>query len=130
MATINTFEEIEAWKLARVLCKEIHEICLNTQLKTDFGLKNQITNSSGSIMDNIAEGFERGGRKEFIQFLSYSKGSCGETRSQLYRLLDAGYIDSDQFESLKDQAVEISKRLSAFIKYLTNSTIEGSKYKA
>lgn len=129
MATINTFEDVEAWKLARELCKIIHEIASTTNLKDDFGLKNQIRNSSGSIMDNIAEGFERGGRKEFIQFLAYAKGSCGETRSQIYRIADNGYIDEHLFNSLLMQATEISKKLSGFIKYLNTSNIEGSKFR-
>ncbi len=115
--------------MARKLCKEIHDVCVSTELKVDFGLKNQITRSSGSIMDNIAEGFERDGRREFIQYLSIAKGSCGETRSQLYRLLDNGYIDQQQFQTLINLAGDISKKLSAFIKYLTNSTIAGAKFK-
>jgi four helix bundle protein len=85
MATIKKFEDIEAWQKARVLCQEIYRISREGQFAKDFALRNQICASSGSIMDNIAEGFERGGRKEFIQFLGIAKGSSGEVKSQLYR---------------------------------------------
>ena len=86
MATIKRFEDLEIWQEARKLAHEIHLICIETELRNDFRLKSQIKASSGSVMDNIAEGFERDGNTEFRQFLSISKGSAGETRSQLYRL--------------------------------------------
>lgn len=85
MATIERFEDLEIWQSARIISKKIHFLSLETELKNDFGLRNQIRNSSGSVMDNIAEGFERGGNLEFRQFLSVAKASAGETRSQLYR---------------------------------------------
>lgn len=85
---VKRFEDLEIWQLSRSLCNEIYEIIENSQLKQNFKLSNQIDGSSGSIMDNIAEGFERNGNKEFLQFLSIAKASCGETRSQLYRVLD------------------------------------------
>ena len=83
MATANKFEDLEIWKEARRLAKLIHKLTIDTHLKTDFKLKEQIKSSSGSVMDNIAEGFERDGNLEFRQFLSMAKGSAGEVRSQL-----------------------------------------------
>lgn len=129
MATVNSFEELEVWQLSRDLCNEIFKISEETGLVKDFSLKNQINSSSGSVMDNIAEGFERSGRTEFRQFLSISKGSCGEVRSQLYRVYDRKYIQKDKFEELRKKAEHISKKLSNLIKYLTNSEIKGVKFK-
>lgn len=88
MATITTFEEIDAWKPAKDLCSEIGKLIDSGAFQKNFRLINQTEGSSGSIMDNIAEGFERGSRAEFVQFLGYAKGSAGELRSQLYRALD------------------------------------------
>jgi four helix bundle protein len=95
MATIKRFEDLEIWQEARRLSKIIHKISIETDLKTDFKFREQIKSSSGSVMDNIAEGFERDGTIEFRQFLSIAKGSAGETRSQLYRVFDYGYINQN-----------------------------------
>lgn len=100
MSTIKTFEDLEIWKQARLLCQDVFLITSHDLFFKDFGLKNQINNSSGSVMDNIAEGFERDGTKEFIQFLSIAKASCGECRSQLYRSLDRLYINTCEFETI------------------------------
>ena len=89
----------------------------------------QIEGSSGSVMDNIAEGFERGTRLEFIQFLGYSKGSCGEFRSQLYRALDRKYLSKDEFDEHFLLAVRISAMLQKFISYLQKSEIAGERKK-
>ena len=101
MATIKCFEDIESWKKAREVCQILGDIIDAGSFKNSYRLINQIEGSSGSIMDNIAEGFERGTRAEFIQFLGYAKGSCGELRSQLNRALDRKYISLDMFEKLK-----------------------------
>jgi four helix bundle protein len=129
MATIERFEQIEAWKLARELSKEIYWITNNTDLVKDFGLKNQMRDSSGSIMDNIAEGFERGGNKEFVQFLGVSKGSAAEFKSQLYRTLDQNYIDKNKFQELYDYVENICKLIMGLIKYLRSSDYKGLKFK-
>lgn len=93
MATINCFEDIKAWQKARILCKEIFELISSTDLSKDYKLKDQINGSSGSAMDNIAEGFGRGGNPEFIQFLEIAHASACECQSQLYRVKDRNYIN-------------------------------------
>lgn len=129
MATIKRFEDLDIWKLAREFSKEIYEITNKGKFSKDFRLRDQIRASSGSIMDNIAEGFERDGRKEFIQFLYIAKGSCGEARSQLYRSCDVGYISKNDFEIYYQKAMIISQSLSNFIKYLRQTEINGLKNK-
>jgi four helix bundle protein len=129
MASFKCFEEIEAWQMSRTLCQRIYLIILETGLKTDFKLRNQIENSSGSVMDNIAEGFGRGGNREFAQFLEISHASVCEVQSQLYRVLDRMYITQMYFEELYALAQEIKKKLLALIRYLHNSAIKGPKYR-
>ena len=128
MATIQNFEDLEIWQMSRTLCNEIFNIITLTQLKNDYKLKEQINSSSGSIMDNIAEGFERNGNKEFRQFLSISKGSCGETRSQLYRIYDRHYIDNDKFNELKEKTITLGNKIGSFINYLNKSEYKGHKF--
>jgi four helix bundle protein len=128
MATISRFEDIDAWQLARKQNQWLRSIIVKTELKKDFPLKNQIEKSMGSIMDNIAEGFERNGNREFIQFLSIAKASCGETRSQLYRMLDFGYIDQQEFDTEKENLILISKKISGLITYLKRSESKGYKF--
>ncbi len=129
MATISRFEDIVAWQKARVLCKLINGYTLKELFSRDFKLTGQIKGSSGSAMDNIAEGFERGGNKEFIQFLFVSKGSAGETRSQLYRALDNNYISEDEFKEAHQMAEQVSKLVGGFINHLKSSDIKGTEYK-
>lgn len=128
MGTVTRFEDLEIWQLSRTFCRAVYDIIENTNLKTNYRLANQIDGSSGSIMDNIAEGFERNGNKEFVQFLSIAKASCGESRSQLYRILDRSFITEEKFQSLKEQAEILSKKIGAFINYLKNSDFKGSKF--
>jgi len=129
MATIHRFEELEMWKLSRRLCKELGDLIDLGLFKNNYRLIGQIEGSSGSIMDNIAEGFERGTKAEFILFLGYAKGSCGELRSQLYRSLDRQYINQDQFETFIIMAKRISAMIQKFIEYLRKTSIKGNRHK-
>ena len=129
MATIKKFEEIKAWQKARELNKTIGSYIDTGRFKNNFRLIDQIEGSAGSIMDNIAEGFERSGNREFLQFLYISKGSCGEFRSQLYRAMDRNYISQDEFNKLYEQSREIIVMLQKLIDYLENSELKGVKYK-
>jgi four helix bundle protein len=129
MAKIDRFEEIVSWKEARELNRNVSQLIDNGRFKNNFRLINQIEGSAGSIMDNIAEGFERGGNKEFVQFLYIAKGSCGEFRSQLYRALDRTYINQGEFDNLSLHAIKISNLIQKFISYLENSNVKGIKYK-
>jgi len=129
MATIKRFEDVEAWKLAREMCGTIGALIDKGCFKKSFRLISQIESSSGSVMDNIAEGFERGTRSEFIQFLGYSKGSCGEFRSQLYRVLDRTYITKQQFDELFSLAVRVSAMAQKLIEYLQKTEIKGVRKK-
>ena len=129
MATIKCFEDIEAWQAGRELVKKVYGISGRERFERDHALKDQVRRSSISICLNIAEGFERDGRGEFIQFLSMSKGSSGELRSQLYHALDLGYITQAQFEELRKQALSISAMLAKFIGYLRATQMKGTKFK-
>ncbi len=129
MATYKRFEDLPIWQEARDFSKKVFWASKEGEFSKEFRLCSQIRASSGSIMDNIAEGFERDGNGEFKQYLYIAKGSCGETRSQLYRAFDYGYLDEDVFEKLKFQSEEISKSISSFIEYLQSTEIKGLKYK-
>jgi four helix bundle protein len=129
MAKIERFEEIISWKEARELNKVIGKFIDEERFKKSYRLINQIEGSAGWIMDNIAEGFERGGNKEFVQFLYIAKGSCGELRSQLYRALDRNYITQKEFDGLSVHAMKISSLIQKLISYLENSETRGVKYK-
>ena len=129
MATIKRFEDLDVWKVSRDLCDRLGIIIDSDALKRNFRLIGQIEGSSGSVMDNIAEGFERWTKAEFILFLGYSKGSCGELRSQLYRALDRKYINKEQFQELYLLAVRISVMLQKFINYLLQSQVKGLRKK-
>ncbi|MGB5316775.1 MAG: four helix bundle protein [Robiginitalea sp.] len=119
---------MEIWKLARDISVEIFRIYQESELKRDYALWNQMNRSSGSIMDNLAEGFERNGNKEFRQFLSVAKASCGELRSQLYRCYDRNYIDKNQLEDLLEQVRYESRKISNLLVYLSKSDMRGSKF--
>ncbi len=129
MTKIERFEEIDAWKKARELTKEIYMTTKGAEFYKDFGLRDQIRRASVSIMSSIAEGFERGGNKEFGQFLSIAKGSAGEVRAQLYVALDAGYLDKKDFTRLHSLTEEVGKLIGGFLRYLKESDHKGYKFR-
>jgi four helix bundle protein len=112
MPTVTRFEELVAWQKARELTREVYRLTRSGPWAKDYGLSNQIQRASCSIMSNIAEGFERGGRAEFHQFLSTAKGSCAEVRSQLYVAHDAGYLKQEEFEGILSKAEEVTRIIS------------------
>jgi four helix bundle protein len=130
MVAIQRFEDLEAWKLARQLTNEIYDATLAGDFSRDFSLRDQIRRASISIVSNIAEGYERDGDKEFIQFLYIAKGSCGEVRAQLYLASDRKYLSSEQFAALSSKAVQTSRVISGLVKYLRQSQLTGKKFKA
>lgn len=128
MATYKNFEDLKVWQNARDLNRLLFQI-LRTKNNIELGfLKNHILKTAGSIMDNIAEGFERGGNKELIQFLYISKGSAGELRSQIYRAVDNELIENQIAQSLFEKLLSISSQLSLFIQYLKKSELKGDKF--
>lgn len=129
MATFKRFEEIEAWQEARELVKQVYSLSNAAGFSRDFGLRDQVRRASVSLMANIAEGYERGGRKEFVQFLSIAKGSAAEARSHLYVALDQGYIEDETFNKLVVQLETTARKPSKLIDYLRGSEIKGVKYK-
>jgi four helix bundle protein len=130
MATARQFEDLKVWQDARQLVSAIYSTSKQRAFNSDFSLRDQIRRAAGSTMSNIAEGFERGTRKEFIQFLNIAKGSNGEVRSQLYIALDQKYVSENEFSLLRDSAILLSKKLSAFVRYLdgygSNSRVKKS----
>ena len=129
MATFQNFEEIEAWQKARRLTQDIYNISNHGLFSKDFGLRDQIRRASVSIMSNIAEGFERNGTKEFVQFLAIAKGSVGEVKGQLYVALDQGYINQDTFDRLFVLSTETGRMIGGLMNYLRKSNFSGTKYK-
>jgi four helix bundle protein len=129
MAKIERFEDLKTWQKARELNQRIYRASGAAAFARDYGLRDQIRRASISVMSNIAEGFERDGDKEFAQFLSNAKGSCGEARSQLYVALDENYLSHDEFEALREQCEEVSKMISGFMAYLRTSGLRGRKFK-
>jgi four helix bundle protein len=125
---IERFEDLEIWKLARDLYKCVFLVSSLEPFNSDFRLRDQIRASSGSVSDNIAEGFERGGNKEFVQFLYVAKGSCGETRNQSYRAFDSNYIDQKTLDTMLNKTIILNQQISNFIKYLKSSNFRGEKF--
>ena len=129
MARIDRFEDLEVWQRAREICQYVEQLFQTTPISKNFRLRDQMEGSSGSIMDNIAEGFDRDGSREFHNFLSYSKGSASELKSQAYRALDKGYINQEQFNQLSEMCDIEKNKLGAFMHYLRNSEFKGQKFK-
>ena len=128
MSTILKFEDLEIWQSARQQANELFQIYTTGNFSKDYELRNQISKSSASVMDNIAEGFERTGNKEFINFLLIAKGSNGEVRSQIHRASDRKYVDEEIFMDLKNKCEFLSKKITSFIKYLKSTDLKGFRY--
>lgn len=129
MATIKKFEDLVVWQESRKLCVEIFILINIKPFSMDYALVNQINRSSGSVMDNIAEGYGRSGNREFIQYLAIAKGSCNEVLSQLYRAKDRDYIEEDKFELMSFQTQSLINQLGGLIHYLNKSEFKGTKFK-
>lgn len=129
MATIERFEDIQAWKRAREVTRKIYELSSGGEFGRDFSLKDQMRRSSVSIMSNIAEGFERDGNREFVNFLSIAKGSCGEARSQLYVALDQNYITPVEFDWTYNHISETGRMIGGLMSYLNQSDMKGRKFR-
>ena len=129
MPTPKDFEELAIFQMARELSKRIYQPTLRGDFKHDSRFVQQIRAAAGSIMDNIAEGFERNGNKEFINFLYFAKGSCGEVRSQLIRANDVGYLTTDESNQLYTDCRKLSAGIMKFINELKSSDMSGAKYK-
>jgi four helix bundle protein len=126
---VKHFEDLEVWKEARLLTQRIYQLTRGAKFSKDFDLRDQIQWAAVSVMSNIAEGFERGGNQEFIQFLYIAKGSCGEVRSQLYVALDQGYMAEKESDELTKSFKRLSVMISNLIDYLKRSGMKGEKFK-
>ena len=129
MATIERYEDIQGWQKARELTEFIYTLSKQEAFARDYGLKDQIRRAAVSIISNVAEGFERGGRAEFIQFLSIAKSSAGEVQSQLYVALDQAYITAEQFDQGYKLCDETMRLVGGFMAYLRKSSVKGQKYR-
>ncbi len=125
---ITRFEDIEVWQEARELCKVVFRLTSREPFSKDFRFRDQMRAACGSIMDNIAEGFGRGGNKEFVNFLSIAKGSVDEVRSQSYRAFDFDYINQEELDDLIERTLRVSKKTTSFIAYLKKSSRRGPKF--
>lgn len=129
MATITKFEDLEIWQLARKQANDIYILYNKEPFNKDFELRNQINSAGGSVMDNIAEGFDRSGNKEFSNFLIIAKGSNAETRSQFYRAFDRNYISPNIFNEIRMKNEILGSKIMSFLKYLRQSEFKGQRYK-
>ena len=129
MSTVHRFEDLEIWQLARKLYQKISKHAEKIRSNHDYRFADQMKAAAGSIMDNIAEGFERNSRLEFLNSLSISKGESGELKSQLYRAIDDDYLNKIEFDELYEDTDKVSKKIANFVKYLNTSKIKGLKFK-
>ena len=129
MATFKTFEDIEAWKKARELTKRVYYVSRRGPFARDFGMRDQMCRAAVSIMSNIAEGHDRSGKGEFIQFLAIAKGSAAEVQSQLYVAADQNYLSNSAFDELSTIATDTGRMIGGLIKYLGTSGYSGTTYK-
>ncbi len=130
MSELERFEDLIGWQRARDLTREVYRVSASGAFGKDYALRDQIRRATISVLSNVAEGFERGGDNEFVQFLAVAKGSAGEVRSQLYIALNQGYLSEGQFKELSQKAAEISRLLAGLIAYLQTSELKGSKYRS
>ncbi len=128
MATIKRFEDLEVWKLAVENANSIYDLTSKGDFHKDFALRDQIRKCAISVFSNIAEGFERDGNKEFINFLSIAKGSCGEVRSQALFAHARGYISDEELAHISEKLVRTSNQISGFQKYLRDSELRERKF--
>ncbi len=129
MSTFRTFEDIVAWKKARELARAVYTVTSSARFFKDRALREQVRRAAISAVSNIAEGYERGGTREFRQFLSIAKGSIGEVRAQLYVALDAEYLTRADFDEISDLACETGRIIAGLMAYLGKVRIKGAKYK-
>jgi four helix bundle protein len=128
MATFERFEDIEAWQRGRRLVRSVYDMSGRGTFARDFALRDQARRAAISIVANIAEGFERGGTREFLQFLSMARGSAGELRAHLCLALDLGYLNDTEFRDFNEQCIHVSRMIARLMNYLRGTTIKGQKY--
>jgi four helix bundle protein len=128
MSTVKRFTELKAWQNARILTREVYSHSNQGAFARDFALRDQIRRAAISIQSNIAEGFERGGNKEFLQFLSIAIGSAGELESQLYTALDLNYLSNEKFDALLNLLNNTRKPCMALLNYLRTVRDRGAKF--
>lgn len=130
MTTVNEFEELEIWKKARMVQKEVFKLTKVPAFSRDYRLVTQINDATDSVMGNVSEGLERDGHKELMQFLSFAKGSAGEVRSHLWAAYDREYVEQKKFEELHAMCKEVGKMIAGFMRYLRSSEKRGKKFVA
>jgi four helix bundle protein len=128
MASFERFEDLDIWKLSKDVANQVYDVTSTGKFSQDYVLRDQVKRAVVSIFSNIAEGFERNGNKEFLQFLSIAKASCGEVRAQLIFANNRDYISSEQYEALVKNLVSLSSQIGGFIKYLKQSDLKGMKF--